>query len=51
MRPGGGARARRLPGLEAPAGVHHLRTVADAEIPNLARAIQYAREGDDLDDE
>ena len=25
-----GARARHLPGLEAPAGVHHLRTVADA---------------------
>ena len=25
-----GARARRLPGLEVPAGVHHLRTVADA---------------------
>ncbi len=25
-----GARARHLPGLDAPAGVHHLRTVADA---------------------
>ncbi len=28
-----------------------LRTVSDDELPDLARAIQYAREGDDLPDE
>jgi L-seryl-tRNA(Ser) seleniumtransferase len=28
-----------------------VRTVTDGQVPDLARAIQYAREGDDLDDE
>ena len=28
-----------------------LRTVSDDELPDLARAIQYAREGDELVDE
>jgi L-seryl-tRNA(Ser) seleniumtransferase len=37
--------------VEDRAVVFDLRTVADGELANLTRAIQYALEGDDLDDE
>ncbi len=36
--------------VEERAVVFDLRTVADHELPDLTRAIQYALEGDDLDD-
>ncbi len=36
--------------MEEKALVFDLRTVADEELPDLTRAIQYALEGDDLDD-
>ena len=50
-RPVANRSSERVP----PGGADHvlfdLRTVTDAQVPDLARAIWYALEGDDLDDE